>query len=95
MDIEFIGFVHSRGNGIMVPQHTGDFFLSHDLHALVGVCIVSHDIAEADYLVHAERADPFQHGLQRFQIRVYIGNNGGAHGMPFLRKGLRRILDQL
>jgi len=47
-----------RGAGVVVPQHTGDLFISHDINTLIGVCIVSDDITETDDPVDVELVDP-------------------------------------
>jgi hypothetical protein len=68
----------------MVAQHAQDIFFSQYVNALVRACIVPHDITKTDGFIDPERMDPLEHGLQRFEIRMDVGDNGDFHGIPAL-----------
>src|SRR5512143_1464644 len=64
----------------MVPQDAPDLHAPDDVHALVGVRIITHDVSQAHYLIRSEDLDSRQHGLQGLEICMDVCYDSGTHG---------------
>jgi hypothetical protein len=60
---------------IVIARDTQDIELTKQRYAFFGVGVVSDDVPQANDAVHRLRGNLLQGRLQRFQVRVYIGND--------------------
>jgi hypothetical protein len=53
--------------------------LPDQIQALVRAAAVPHHVPEAEHPVHATLPRDAENRLQRFEVRVYVGEEGGLH----------------
>ncbi len=76
-------FLHPRLNAclIVIAHDNGATQAANHLKALRRIRAVPHDVAQADQLPHSLSRDVGEHGFQRLQIAMNVGENCELHGM--------------
>jgi hypothetical protein len=66
---------------IVIAHDNGAAQAANHLKALRRIRAVTHNVAQADQLLHSLRRDVGKHGFQRLQIAMNVGENCELHGM--------------
>ena len=64
----------------MIAFDGGTIQVADPFHAFVWAGVITHDIAKADKVVTTIRLGIGNDRIERFEISVYIAENGEAHG---------------
>jgi hypothetical protein len=76
VDVEVLGRQEVGRRRVVVAEQDDFTAFGYDLRALVGIGPVADDVAEAYYIIDIAFVNILQDGLERFEVRVYIGYNG-------------------
>ena len=86
LDDALVGFPemadrHASGHtGVVVAFHAGDAPLAHQIHDLIGLRTIPHQVPEADDGVRGLGVEVREHGFERGQVGVEVGDEGEAQG---------------
>ena len=78
--VEALGGSDNRGLLVVVSLHHRAFEILDDLDAFARVGVVTDDVAETDELRAGLGLRVREHGLERFEVRVDVAENGNTHG---------------
>jgi len=77
---------------VVIALHAGEIELADHCEAFLGIGVVANDVAQANDVRGILAFDVGQHGLERFQIGVDVGDDGVFHSSVNNLKSVKFIL---